>query len=62
MNNQNLINYQNILEEARVISGLDDFGDLTHMQGLQELCWSLNHEANLNDIGRMAQVSRITGI
>lgn len=62
MNNQNLINYQNILEEAMVISGLDDFGDLPHMQGLQELCWSLNHEANLNDIGRMAQVSRITGI
>ena len=62
MSNLDKINHQKILEEAISLTGLSDFGPNSHLQGLERLCWSLNYEANLNDIGKSAQVLRITGL
>ena len=62
MSNLDKIDHQEILEEAISFTGLSDFGPNSHLQGLERLCWSLNYEADLNDIGRSAQISRITGL
>ena len=62
MSNLDKIDHQEILEEATAYTGLSNFGPNSHLQGLERLCWSLNYEADLNDIGRSAQISRITGL
>tara|TARA_B110000014_G_scaffold264187_1_gene263908 strand:- start:8244 stop:9398 length:1155 start_codon:yes stop_codon:yes gene_type:complete len=51
-----------LLDQASSLVGLSNFGDTIHLEGLEQLCWSLNEEANLNDVGHASQISRITGI
>ena len=43
-----------LMATARAEAGLDDFGDDSFRDGLERLCRSLNEEAKLNDVGKMA--------
>jgi hypothetical protein len=43
-----------LLDAARAATGLDDFGPDTFRPGLETLCASLEHEAQLNDLGAVA--------
>ncbi len=62
MNTSNSLNFKNLKKHASKITGLEDFGDPAHLIGLEMLCNSLKEEAQLNDIGKLAQHARITGI
>jgi len=41
-----------VVAAARQVDGLQDFGDDSYREPLEKLLWSLEHEADLNDIGR----------
>ena len=41
-----------LIEHACAITGLSDFGDFPWRDAYEKLVWSLNHEANLNTLGR----------
>ena len=43
-----------LVDAARSTTGLHDFGDASFREGLDVLCDSLEREARLNDVGRMA--------
>ncbi|MCB1702933.1 MAG: sulfotransferase [Halioglobus sp.] len=47
---------------ARAADGLEDFGDDSYRQPLEKLLWSLEHEAQLNDIGRQVLRQRMVDI
>ena len=42
-----------IMKAAQKISGHSDYGDESYRPGLEKLCWSLENEANLNQMGRL---------
>ncbi|MCB1688981.1 MAG: sulfotransferase [Halioglobus sp.] len=51
-----------LIAAARQVDGLSDFGDNSHEEPLRRLLWSLEHEADLNDIGRSAMHQRVLDI
>jgi hypothetical protein len=46
-------------DEARQQTGLDDFGDGTHREGLERLIASMNEESDLTEVGEMVQQVRL---
>ena len=46
-------------DEARRQTGLDDFGDGAHREGLERLTASMNEEADLTEVGEMVQQVRL---
>ena len=56
------INYRELIKKASKLTNLKDFGDPLHLNGLEKLCYSLQEEAQLNTIGKIAQHSRLSGI
>ncbi len=46
-------------DEARRQTGLDDFGDGGHREGLERLIASMNDEADLTEVGEMVQQVRL---
>ena len=56
------INYKELKKIASKLTNLKDFGDPLHLNGLEKLCYSLQEEAQLNTIGKIAQHSRLSGI
>lgn len=42
-----------IRKAAERIAGASDYGSDSYLPGLEKLCWSLEHEAELNQMGRM---------
>ena len=51
-----------ITAAATAIDGLDDFGDGSYREPFEKLLWSLEHEAELNAIGRAVQYQRMVDI
>ena len=51
-----------VVAAARAADGLEDFGDDSYRQPLEKLLWSLEHEAQLNDIGRQVLRQRMVDI
>jgi hypothetical protein len=49
-------------DEAREQTGLDDFGDGTHREGLERLVRSLNEEADLTETGEVMLRMRLTAL
>jgi hypothetical protein len=47
---------------AQAVDGLEDFGDDSHREPLQQLLWSLQHEAELNAVGRQVMFQRMVDI
>jgi Sulfotransferase family len=50
-----------LLDAARTATGLDDFGPDTFRPGLDALCTSLDHDAQLNDLGCAAMPGMLVG-
>jgi hypothetical protein len=48
---EQLFDPDDLVAVARAIDGLEDFGDDSYREPLEQLCWSLQHEARLNAIG-----------
>jgi hypothetical protein len=48
---EQLFDPNELLAAARAIDGLEDVGDDSYREPLEQLCWSLQHEARLNAIG-----------
>jgi hypothetical protein len=46
-------------DEARRQTGLDDFGDGAHREGLERLTASMNEEADLTEAGEIVQQVRL---
>lgn len=53
---------ESIVRDAQQHAGLTDFGDTGFFVAMEKLLWSLEHEANLNAVGRMVQRQRIVDI
>ena len=51
-----------VVADAQAVDGLDDFGDDSYREPLEKLLWSLQHEAQLNDIGRPVLRQRVVDI
>ena len=51
-----------LVAEARAVDGLDDFGDDSYREPLEQLLFSLEQEADLNDIGRSVLRQRVVDI
>lgn len=51
-----------VVAEAVQSTGLDDFGDLPFREPMERLLWSLEHEADLNAVGRLLMRQRIVNI
>ncbi len=51
-----------LVAEARAVDGLEDFGDDSYREPLEQLLYSLEHEADLNDIGRTVLRQRVVDI
>ena len=49
-------------QQARAETGLEDFGDESHVDAMQHLLDALNTEANLNEAGRAMFAGRIRNI
>ena len=56
------INANEILDQAKLETGLSDLGEPLFFEGLNKLIDSINNEANLNEIGIQAQPIRIQGL
>ena len=56
------IDFKSLKKRASEITDLENFGNPDHLKGLEGLCYSLQEEAKLNDVGKIAQHSRIVGI
>ena len=56
------INANEILDQAKSVTGLSDLGEPLFFEGLNRLINSINNEANLNEIGIQAQPIRIQGL
>lgn len=52
---------ESIMAAAAKKTGLDDFGPDTFRPGLDALCWSLEHEAELHTLGRIAARASLLG-
>ncbi|MBA6412919.1 sulfotransferase [Parahaliea sp. F7430] len=53
---------EDIIAAAKAVDGLEDFGDQSHEEPLRRLLWSLEHEADLNEMGRHAMHQRMVDI
>jgi hypothetical protein len=53
---------ETLMATAIAETGLDDFGPDDFVERLEVLCWSLRHEAGLNDAGLLAQSILLTGL
>lgn len=51
-----------VVADARNVDGLSDFGDDSYREPLEKLLWSLEHEAQLNAIGRPVLRQRVVDI
>jgi hypothetical protein len=51
-----------LLDDARAVDGLSDFGDESYREPLERLLWSLEHEADLNEVGRGVLRQRLVDI
>jgi hypothetical protein len=51
-----------VVADARDVDGLSDFGDDSYREPLEKLLWSLQHEAQLNAIGRPVLRQRVVDI
>ena len=51
-----------ITAAASAVDGLDDFGDESYREPFERLIWSLEHEADLNAVGRAVQFQRMVDI
>ena len=51
-----------VVAAARAADGLEDFGDDSYRQPLEQLLWSLEHEARLNATGRAVLRQRMVDI
>ena len=51
-----------VVADARDVDGLSDFGDDSYREPLEKLLWSLEHEAQLNAIGRPVLRQRLVDI
>ena len=51
-----------VVAAARAVDGLRDFGDDSYRQPLELLLWSLEHEAQLNPLGRQVLRQRMVDI
>lgn len=51
-----------LVAAARAVDGLEDFGDDSYREPLERLLWSLEHEADLNALGRPAMLQRMVDI
>jgi hypothetical protein len=51
-----------VVAAARAVDGLSDFGDDSYREPLEKLLWSLDHEAELNAIGRPILHQRMVDI
>ena len=49
-------------QEARAVDGLEDFGEPAHREALEKLLYSLEHEAQLNNVGEMVLRQRVVDI
>ncbi len=52
---------ESLIADARAATGLDDFGPGTFREGLDVLCDSLNHEAQLSELGDAAVPRMLAG-
>lgn len=48
--------------EAKTQTGLDDFGESDHREGLERLVWSFNQEADLTETGEVMQRIRLVSL
>ncbi len=46
--------HEQLLEKARRITGLDEFGEGSFVEGLERLLWAFDHEADLTTVGASA--------
>jgi hypothetical protein len=53
---------QAVIADAQAVDGLSDFGDETFREPLERLLWSLEKEADLNDVGRSVLRQRVVDI
>lgn len=51
-----------VIARAQAVDGLTDFGDDNWREPLRRLLWSLEHEAQLNEIGRAVMQQRMVDI
>ena len=51
-----------LVAAAKAVDGLEDFGNDSYREPLEKLLWSLEHEAQLNAIGRPALYYRVRDI
>jgi hypothetical protein len=51
-----------LVAEAQAVDGLADFGDDSYREPLEQLLYSLEHEADLNEIGRAVLRQRVVDI
>lgn len=54
--------HDDLIDDARGRTGLDDLGDESFREGLEVLVRSLQHEAKLNDVGQMVMRERLVGL
>jgi hypothetical protein len=47
------LNVEKLLDKARLTAGLEDFGDLFFLTGLERLVASFNNESDLNELGKI---------
>mgnify|MGYP001471512936 CR=1 FL=1 len=57
-----MLNSVSIKNEAINQTKLENFGNPLFLEGFESLVQSINHEADLNDIGLDAQKYRLTGV
>ena len=57
-----MLNSNQILSNAKKITGLSSLGNPLFIEGLETLIKSINEEADLNEIGIQAQQHRLTGL
>lgn len=53
---------QTLVAEARAVDGLTDLGDDSHVQPLEKLLFSLEHEAQLNQVGTTVLRQRVVDV
>ena len=57
-----MLNSSTIKNEAIEQTNLENFGNPLFLEGFERLVQSINHEADLNDVGLNAQRFRLTGV
>ncbi len=53
---------EELLEQACLLAGLTDFGDLPYLEPLDVLIYSLNHDAHVEGATRVRAVEMLTGV